>query len=69
MYLTGVLEQKVKENNENGHIITILMFWYILNFIQMAETSWKIKLIVLNIAGGKPADSEYSLLTFMSTLL
>lgn len=35
----------------------------------MAETSWKIKLIVLNIAGGKPVDSEYSLLTFMSTLL
>lgn len=35
----------------------------------MTETSWKIKLIVLNIAGGKPADNEHSLLTFMSTLL
>lgn len=35
----------------------------------MAETSWKIKLIVLSIAGGKPADSEHSLLTSTSTLL
>lgn len=70
MYLIRVLKQKVKEDNENGHVIIILMgFDIFLSFIQMAETSWKIKLIVLSIAGGRPAESEHSLLTSTSTLL